>query len=308
MPLISIVMPTHNKREDSLLCAREVIRQAENLRNCELIVVDDGSKDGTCDSFGRFDPGSVPFTYLRLAGSGPAVARNTGIASARGEIVVMVDDDAVPQDGWLAALLAPFDRPEVVGVEGMVLPVGGEAWGPMGMSPSNLSGGVYLTCNCAYRRIDLLAVGGFDEGFRYPAFEDTDLAMQMLARGEVIWSPKSVVHHPRRRWSLQRAMRELKFNEALLRFTRRYKCLGWTDRPTKHPRIRILFASVFTLPIGRIFSALSKLRSHPLESLRFISICLLQAFAAVVVVPRCFLLADTKSPSRVPLTARGPVA
>ena len=280
----TVIIPTHNKRDDVLRCLREVLAQARAVGDVEAIVIDDGSVDGTQAAVESVAAEGVPLRCLRLGGRGPAAARNAGIAAARGDAVVMVDDDAVPQPGWLAAMLAPFADPEVVGVEGKVQPVGGEGWGPLGMSPRNLQGGVFLTCNIAYRRPALLDVGGFDEGFPYPAFEDTDVAMQMRRLGRIAWAPDAVVHHPRRRWTLRRAVREIRFNEALTRFALRYGCLGWADRPTRHPRARIALAAIVTLPLGRLRKGFSCLRTTPGAALRFMAIAALQGWAAAALV------------------------
>lgn len=299
MPQYSIIVPTHNKRDDVLRCLEHLLQQERGGRSIEIIVIDDGSRDGTQEAVSRFDAGEIPFRYVRLEGKGPATARNAGIRAASGEVVCMIDDDAIPLPGWFLALVRPFeDEPQVVGVEGKVVPVGDDH-GPLGMSPRNLEGGVYLTCNIAYRRDDLLAVGGFDEGFPFPAFEDTDLALMMEARGKLVWAPDAEVHHPRRRWSMKRALREVRFNRALLRFALRHRCLGWRDRPTAWPRLRIYVAAVVTLPIGRAISGLRWLGRDPMGALRYIGISLGQGVAASVMLLPDLIASIGPAPERV---------
>jgi GT2 family glycosyltransferase len=196
----------------------------------------------------------------------------------------MVDDDAVPQPGWFVALVKPFEESgDVVGVEGRVVP-SGEDFGPLGMSPVNQEGGVFLTCNIAYRHDVLLKIGGFDEGFPFPAFEDTDLAAAAAQHGRIMWAPDAEVHHPRRRWTLQRALREIRFNRALLRYARRYNAMGWEGRPTHFPVARTVWSAVVTLPAGRVLNGLKSISRYPAESAEYIGIAAAQGLAASVLI------------------------
>ena len=282
--MISIIMPTHNKVRDVTTCLTEVFDQIAPRKNVEVVVVNDGSRDETPQVLDALAAKHPEMRVINLAGGGPARARNAGIASARGDLVVMLDDDVVPLSGWLDALLFPFRDAEVIGVEGRVIPVGGEEWGPLGMAPRNSGGGVYLTCNIAFRRGVLLEFGGFDEGFPYPAFEDTDLAMQALQRGSIAWAPNAIVEHPRRCWSLARAVREIRFNEALVRFAARYRCMGWIEKPTNWPRLRVAWSAIIALPVGRILRGLRDLPRTPVPAIRFCVIAALQGMLALALI------------------------
>jgi hypothetical protein len=171
----------------------------------------------------------------------------------------------------------------VVGVEGKVVP-SGEDYGPLGMSPVNQEGGVFLTCNIAYRRDVLLRIGGFDEGFPFPAFEDTDLASAVASYGPIVWAPDAEVHHPRRRWTLQRALREIRFNRALLRYARRYKAMGWEGRRTQFPVARTVWSAVVALPAGRVLRGFKSIPRYPAESVEYIGIAAAQGLAASVLI------------------------
>ena len=280
-PDCSVVVPTRDKADDLGRCLRAILDQDRGGISLEVVVVDDGSTDRTPELLGSFDAGDVPFRAVRAEGRGPARARNEGIRHARGSIVCMVDDDAVPEPGWLRALLRPFETPGVVGAEGRVVP-SGDDYGPLGMSPVNERGGVYLTCNMAYRRDVLLRVGGFDEGFPFPAFEDTDLAAAVRRHGRIAWAPDAVVHHPRRRWTLARALREVRFYGALLRYARRHRALGWEDRPTRHPVARTIWSATVAVPAGRVIKGLAAFPRHPQASLRYMGIALAQAAGAAL--------------------------
>ena len=106
----------------------------------------------------------------------------------------MTDSDTIPAPDWLSKLVSALDtNPNASGVEGKVIAKNAGEFDPIGEGPSNLEGGVFLTCNCAYRRDALDRVGGFDESFPYPAYEDTDLAARVTEIGTIVWQPEAVI-------------------------------------------------------------------------------------------------------------------
>ncbi len=296
----SVVIPTHNKCEEIQICLKQII--AEQVSgDFEIIVVADGCRDNTVEVLKNFDPQGIPFRFFVLPGCGPATARNTGIAAAKGEIICLFDDDAYPCKGWLAALTAPFaGSPDVVGVEGAVIPCKNE-FGLLGMSPSNFEGGVYLTCNIAFRRDVLEKIGAFDQGFAFAAFEDTDLAMEVLKYGKILFVPDARAEHPCRCWSLKRAIWEINFYKSLLRFTLRHGCLGWPDSPTRWPRLRIYWSAVVALPLGRALKGLKSLGKPGSRAGRYIAISLTQGCIAAVKLPLWLLRSRKQDLRRIPM-------
>src|SRR5262245_11184433 len=118
MPTASVVIPTRNRRATLELLLERIAPQA-TAAGAEVLVVDNGSSDGTREALGRL----AATGRLRVVDEpvpGATRARNAGARAARGEVVAFVDDDALPDDGWLAALLAPFANPRVAGVGGRV--------------------------------------------------------------------------------------------------------------------------------------------------------------------------------------------
>lgn len=93
---VSIILPTYN-RARFLPAAFESIR-IQSFADWELIVVDDGSQDDTCDVVQRLAPVmGGPVRYVRRENGGPALARNTGLDLAKGKYVAFLDSD----DCWL---------------------------------------------------------------------------------------------------------------------------------------------------------------------------------------------------------------
>jgi glycosyltransferase involved in cell wall biosynthesis len=103
---ISVVIPTHNRAE---LVARTLAAfLAQDGVSFEIIVVDDGSTDDTQVQLARF--GDLRLRIVRQNNSGPASARNAGIAYCRGQYVLFNDDDIIPEEGFLLAHLALHRR------------------------------------------------------------------------------------------------------------------------------------------------------------------------------------------------------
>ena len=113
-PLISVIVPAYNAEDFLAEALESVIRQ--NYEPLEIIVVDDGSTDGTAEAAKSF---GERVRYLHQENSGPAAARNAGLRAARGELLSFLDaDDLWPEDKLkvqLAGLARDPSREAVIG-------------------------------------------------------------------------------------------------------------------------------------------------------------------------------------------------
>ena len=107
MPSVSVIIPTHNRRDR----VREAIASvaAQTCRDFELIVVDDGSDDGTGTLVDEFSPVCPRLRYVYQANQGVSAARNTGVALSSGPYLAFLDSDDVWQPSKLARQLAFFE-------------------------------------------------------------------------------------------------------------------------------------------------------------------------------------------------------
>ena len=106
MPSVSVIIPTHNRRD----YVREAIASvvAQTYQDFELIVVDDGSDDDTGTLVAEFSPVCPSLRYVCQANRGVSVARNTGVALSSGHYLAFLDSDDVWQPSKLERQLAFF--------------------------------------------------------------------------------------------------------------------------------------------------------------------------------------------------------
>jgi glycosyltransferase involved in cell wall biosynthesis len=208
---LTIIIPTYNRKgilRKTLAAYRSQSAQEEIL---EILVVDDGSADGTESVVAQSSEGSpVPIRYLHQENRGLASARNHGIREARGEIVLFGDDDIIPSDNLLSEHLGWHrNYPEVsVGVLGHV------SWSPevhptpfmewLGWPPGyrDLSPGMEVHArHCYFNNTSLKTEflrenGTFDEDFRTYGYEDIELGYRLIRRGlRLLYNPNAIGYH-----------------------------------------------------------------------------------------------------------------
>lgn len=282
---ISVVIPTRNRSEDLRACLRALAEQDFPREKYEVIVCDDGSDEDISVVVDEFRQAGFEARYLRRERKGPAAARNLGIRNARGSVVAMTDSDTLPDQSWLRKLhQALADNPDAVAVEGRVYAANEGEFDPLGEGPVNKSGGVYLTCNCAYRRAALVEIGGFDEAFPYPAYEDTELAARAQQIGRIVWEPEAVVIHPQRPLTLRAVMKKLRHWEYVLLMGHRYGYLAWKQYPAKHPGLRVALLSVIALPAAKFKTAAKWIGRKPKDALKLFLFGVAESFGAMALV------------------------
>ncbi len=182
-PAVSVIVPTYERREAVRRAIASVL--AQTFRDFELIVVDDGSRDGTDEGLAALSP---LLRYVRRPNRGVAAARNAGIRLARGRIVAFLDSDDVWLPHHLSLIVALFDRyPDAVlastapGYQNAGRASLERSWCEQAF-PAILTRAIAgFVSSTAVRRSDLDAVGGFDEA--RPVLEDTDLWLRLAVRG-----------------------------------------------------------------------------------------------------------------------------
>jgi hypothetical protein len=206
-PQLSVVVSTYNRRA-SLAGLVDAVGAQEVDVPFELVVVDNGSDDDTWDELARLARSAAfPMVAARVEQNrGPSSGRNAGAECARGPVLVFTDDDCRPAAGWLQAMADAAEGRWAV-LQGRTQPVPGVARGPWDhtVNVSQLTG-LFETCNVAYRREDVLAVGGFQplprafvgRGGQPFGGEDTWLGWAVARRrpdDPVVFVSDAIVHH-----------------------------------------------------------------------------------------------------------------
>src|SRR5208337_2676204 len=200
-PAISVVVCTYNGHRTIRDCL-EGLKKVD-YPNFEVIVVNDGSTDGTETIANEYG-----FKVISIPNGGLSNARNVGMRTANGEIIAYTDDDAVPDPHWLTYLAATFLTTDHVGVGGPNIPpvdddakaecVANSPGGPIHVLLTDQQAEHIPGCNMAFRKAALEAIGGFDTQFRI-AGDDVDLCWRLIERGWTLgFNPAAMVWHHRR--------------------------------------------------------------------------------------------------------------
>jgi O-antigen biosynthesis protein len=202
LPRVSVVVCSFNGARTLRDCLDGLL--ALDYPDFEVIVVDDGSMDGTGEIAAEY-----PVRLITTENRGLSSARNTGLEAATGEVVAYIDDDARPDPHWLQYLVRTFGDGDWAAVGGPNLApatdgriadcVANAPGGPIHVLLSDREAEHIPGCNMAFRRSTLQELGGFDPQFRV-AGDDVDVCWRLQARGARIgFSPSALVWHHRRR-------------------------------------------------------------------------------------------------------------
>ena len=210
---VSVIIPTYNRKEVLERTLRAYSDQTYPEDKFEVIVIDDGSTDGTEQVVKSLVGGSnYKLRYFKQDNKGPAAARNLGIKEAAGEIVLITGDDCIPDSKLIEEHVRYHDlkASENVGVLGYT-----------GLHPEieetpfleyiyqgpqfsyhtlkngcEVSFGNFYTSNISMSKQKLIDIGLFDEDFKYAAWEDVELGYRLYKTGfKVIYDQDAVTYH-----------------------------------------------------------------------------------------------------------------
>ena len=206
---VSIVICTYNR-------ASYLARTLDSLNdlsynNFEVIVVNGPSTDESIEILQLYK-------YKIKIRSNPernlSISRNIGIKASSGEIIALIDDDAIPDPNWLDDILSYYTDDSIGGVGGKVYGPGGnhfqftngiiDIWGKpetLRQTPgdyNNPNGTVFnimMGTNSTFSRKALLEIGGFDEYYEY-YHDESDVDVRLIKRGyKILHHPCAYIHH-----------------------------------------------------------------------------------------------------------------
>lgn len=208
-PSVSVVVPVLNGLPTFSILLRQLEQQTYPHESWELIIVDNGSTDGSrelAEDFSRQHPWARVVTATRR---GPSAARNVGVESSRGSIIAFIDSDCIPGPTWLEELISVFADRTVWAAGGLL-----KSAAPTTITEAfsarqkildqedffrerPLKPPFLLTANFAVRRPVFKRVGMFDESLRVG--EDADFCWRILeAGGKLELVRKALVAHRHR--------------------------------------------------------------------------------------------------------------
>jgi glycosyltransferase involved in cell wall biosynthesis len=212
-PELSVLISTYNRKE--ILLKTLAAYQAQSARSeiLEVLVLDDGSSDGTAEAVAQFSAQSeLPVRYFQLTHRGPAAVRNYGIREAKGKLILFGDDDILPVPEMVAEHLTWHEKhPQPsIGILGLV------EWSPE-VKPTpfmhwlaeegffdygrlkegqDAGFGCFYCGNLSMKPGFLRENGLFDEDFKSYGFEDAELGYRLEKKGmKLLYNPRAVGYH-----------------------------------------------------------------------------------------------------------------
>ncbi|MEC4803812.1 MAG: glycosyltransferase family 2 protein [Jaaginema sp. PMC 1079.18] len=203
----SIVIPTYNRKPILTKCLKALEQQKllknSQIQDYEIVVVDDGSTDGTLD---YLEANTTEFPHVITFAQnhqGPAAARNLGVEKAQGNIIIFIDSDLVVTENFLEAHAAGLAQGKQQGYGDRVFTYGWVINTCNFENPTSepykvtdFSAAYFATGNVAIARHWLLEAGLFDTGFQLYGWEDLELGVRLKKLGlKLIKCPEAVGYH-----------------------------------------------------------------------------------------------------------------
>jgi GT2 family glycosyltransferase len=205
---VSVIIPTRDRAVVLEQCLQHISAQEGDLP--EIVVVDNSvDHRSTLEVVSRF-PGT---TYIRADPNkrNPALMRNLGIQASRGNILAFIDDDTLVAPGWLQAVTAAFEDPDVGGATGRVIEADAPEvltaeigrFSPRGEITMNFNNTIdrpvpvefLYGCNMAVRREVLDQIGQYDPWYGI-VYEEQDISFRIRRAGYLtLYIPPMVAQH-----------------------------------------------------------------------------------------------------------------
>lgn len=199
--MISVIIPTFNEEENIAQCLVSLSHQTLPRSEYEVIVVDGGSKDATCEIAKKYADLVFVQTSKKVGG-----ARNDGVKVAKGEIIATTDADCILPPHWIGRIARDFKDPNIVQVYGPVYPIEEGIGNQVSLFLANSFSriGYYsrtfyytLGCNTAFRKDAFLKAGMYrciDAG------DDLEIAMRLVDLGSICFDNRLKVGFSMRRY------------------------------------------------------------------------------------------------------------
>src|SRR5690606_22845535 len=198
-PRVSIIIPTYNRRIILEKALRALFHQTIDPQEYEVILIDDGSADGTYEMVQSLNP-PYHLQYRRTERRGPAAARNLGIELARAELIIFIDSDIVVNDRFVAAHLAAHTADNLIGHGPVIHTDNLDNPTSAHFKVTDISRAFFATGNASIKKKHLVEAGLFDESFVEYGWEDLELGIRLRRLGlRAVKVPEARGYHYKKR-------------------------------------------------------------------------------------------------------------
>jgi glycosyltransferase involved in cell wall biosynthesis len=300
---LSVIIPTYNRKNLLAKAIEGYLRQRSPELIRELLIVDDGSTDGSESMVRDFGGRSAfPIRYLRQPNQGPAAARNLGIRETRSPLALFTDSDIVPESTLVeqhfewhqkhpqmtAAVLGYVTWPPEINATPFMRWYGETEMFGFDRLRNNQEASFHFfyTCNISLKTEFLRTCGQFDEEFRSAAYEDTELGYRLSKQGLQLFYNSAAVAYHHQFFSFEDACRKKVGNAvaAQLFFRKEAGRQVLKESEAKHSRIGYALAKGFAPAVARVISPARRVLDSSLPMPR--------------IVYRLFYWASTAQPRR----------
>lgn len=203
---ISVIIPTFNRSDIIYETIKSVYLQ-DYLNNIEILVIDDGSTDGTRETIQKL-PGNINYIYVNHSGL-PSVARNVGIKNATGEFIAFLDSDDVWLPKKLIKQIQILEKNPNIGIiasNAYIMKENGEKTFDLYHNEGNknkcgflfpelLKNNFLITSSVVIRRESLKNVHQFSEKPELRGIEDYDLWLRIALHFNVYYDPEPLLYY-----------------------------------------------------------------------------------------------------------------
>lgn len=178
---VTVLVPTYNRKEILLTALRGLFTQ-DTESHYEVVIVDDGSNDGTFEALKELTP-PVDMVVTRITRRGPAGARNVGLKLARGNLIIFMDSDIYPCPEFVRAHVKAHTRDNLIGHGPVIHTNNLENPSEAEMKLTDIARAFFATGNASIYKKHLFNAGLFDEDFKEYGWEDLELGLRLRRRG-----------------------------------------------------------------------------------------------------------------------------
>jgi glycosyltransferase involved in cell wall biosynthesis len=207
---ISVIIPTYNRKSILQECLQSLLNQSISTSDYEILVISDGSDDGTKEFMADFIKAHKNVFYFAQNKKGPSSARNVGIRQARGKYLLFTGDDIIASGDLLKEHLYVLETREDAAFLGLTLWDNainispfmkfivsyGHQFDYAGLEQGQYCPwGLFYTSNVSVGR-SLVLAELFDEDFPYPTWEDCELGYRLSKKGiKIVFNKKALAFH-----------------------------------------------------------------------------------------------------------------